>query len=174
MKPKIDKIYAGLIRSFIVLVVGILFCFSTAIGIQLLSILLGVALIISGLSTICVAIAKKKNLLSSSGVLGGAFIALGIVAILDDVVGFVVYVIPWVLIAVGSLSIIDAFLLYYSRKDRKVALFVVELILGAALIALGICLLVISEFSAYAGTVFGVALIVYAVYSMIRELKRKE
>lgn len=174
MKPKIDKIYAGLIRAFIVFVVGVLFCFSTAIGIQLLSILLGVALIISGVATICVAIAQKKSLLSSSGVLGGALIALGIVAILEDVVGIVVDLIPWVLIAVGSLSIIDAFLLYYSRKDRKVALFVVELILGAALIALGICLLVIAEFSGYAGTVFGAALIVYALYAMIRELTKKE
>ncbi|MGN1066193.1 MAG: hypothetical protein ACI4QH_00125 [Candidatus Fimimonas sp.] len=173
MKPRIDKVYAGLIRAFILFVVGVLFCFSAPLGTQLLSILLGVALIISGVATICISIAQKKSLLSSGGILGGAFIALGIVAILENVVNIVIDVIPWVLIAVGALAIIDAFLLFYSRKERKVALFVLELILGIALVALGICLLVISGFSDYAGMVFGIALIVYAVYSIIRELTKK-
>ena len=166
--------YPAIIKAAVVLIVGILFCCSNALGTKALSILLGIGMILSGLAILIPTIATKKSLLTNNGIVGSAFIALGILSMIDNFVGVILAVIPWILIAVGVVAIADAMLLILWRKGQNRALFAAELIIGIIFVTLGICLITVNGFASFAGVVFGVALIVYAAYTIVGELSNKK
>lgn len=154
-----------IIQSLIVIALGIAFCFSLAV--QVLSYVLGAALIVSGIVLLIITCVTNKIALTVQGLLGGLAITLGIVCIVSQVVSLVVVTVPYLLIVAGSLVILDAFLRLLAVKKIGPFAFTMLLILGSAAIALGICFLTIADFSKYAGIALGAGLIIYGLVTLI-------
>lgn len=153
-----------ILRPIIMFIIGVLFCFSTTLAEKTLSVLLGVGLILAGTGAVLFTFFEKKSLISITGLLGSAFIGLGIVSIIQNVALLIITVVPWILIALGGLAILDSILLLIWRKEDNRVLFILEMLIGATFLALGICLKVITGFATFAGIIFGISLIVCAVY----------
>ncbi|GEM_PF-2321038 len=161
----------SIINAIAILIAGVLFCCSNALGTKWLSVILGVSVMLLGLITLVSELLKEKTLVSKSVVIGSAITALGIFIIVRDIAGTVLGLIPYVFIVVGACVFADAFLLYFWRKNRNVALFVLELLVGAALIVLGALFIGVASFRRFMGILFGIALIVYAIVILINSLK---
>ena len=119
---------------------------------------------------------QKKQLLTPEVIFGCLAIAFGIYCIVNNIVGIILGIIPWILIVIGSIAIIDSLLMILQRKQKNIPVFVFEIVLGTVLVTLGICLLVVSGFADVAGIIFGVALIVYAIFQIVNimiEMKKK-
>lgn len=166
-KTKTEKIVSYLL----ILVIGILFCLRIAADV--VSIIIGIALIVTGAFNITLLAAKKLPIIMPSGIYGGLLVALGIIFIVYKIIGIVMGWIPYVVIVIGTLLFADAFLGKFTRNEN-VALFVVKLLLGAAAIALGLCLIFIEGFGSWAQVVFGILLIAYAVFCLVSLLVKKQ
>lgn len=173
-KIVIKKESADIIRAVIILVIGILFCFSKALGEKALSIIFGASFIVAGLVVILIPIIGKKHLLTPAVLLGCFALAFGIFSIVNNIVSFILQIIPWVLIVIGGVSILDVILMLVQRKEKNIPLLIIEIILGAGFLALGICLLLVNGFAEFAGLVFGIALIIYASYQLINMISEKK
>ena len=171
---KIKKDYSNLVVSIIILVIGLLFCFSRTLGEQALSVILGISFIVFGAIIVLLPIMQKKQLLTPEVIFGCLAIAFGIYCIVNNIVGIILGIIPWILIVIGSIAIIDSLLMILQRKQKNIPVFVFEIILGTVLVTLGICLLVVSGFADVAGIIFGVALIVYAIFQIINIMIEKK
>lgn len=164
-----------ILRSVLAIVVGIMFCCSLLSTTKTLSIIFGIVFIMCGTTLIVGAIINKVSLLTQAGLLSSAFIAFGIFAIFQDIINLVLSIIPWILIALGIVALVDSLLLVFSRKESsKTGIFVLELVVGLILIALGICLKVIGGFTKFAGIIFGGALIAYGIVSLVTLNKKKK
>ena len=169
-KKKFD--FTKLILPIALLTIGILFCFSNAMGTKALSILLGVGFIVVGAVGVFASLYATRSMLSTFA-LGGCFlIAVGILIITGNLVGLLFELIPWLLIVYGSALIVDALFGAISKRMKAGTLFIVELLLGVALLTLGICLLTVNGFAEFTGLVFGIALIVSAVYDIVLIAKK--
>lgn len=168
---KISKETKTLIVSAILLVVGILFCASRSMGITALSYIIGTALIIAGVVILINLALEKGHLLNGTGMLGGALIAFGILFAGNDLTWIIFNYVPWLLIAVGVIIIVDAILKKIS--DSNNAMFITELVIGAIVLALGICLRFVPGFADFSSVMLGVVLIVYAVYMLIMLITKK-
>lgn len=169
-KKKFD--FTKLILPIALLTIGILFCFSNAMGTKALSVLLGVGFIVVGAIGVFASLYATRSMLSTYA-LGGCFlIAVGILIIIDNLVGLLLVLIPWLLIVYGSALIIDALFGVASKRMGTGTLFVIELLLGVALLTLGICLLTVTGFAEFTGLVFGISLIISAAYDIVLIVKK--
>lgn len=167
-----NKQIRTIVLSCIVLVLGILFCFSLAMGELALSYIIGTALIIIGVLCVVSAYSNKKEFLNTDGVVGAAIIAFGILFAGNNLTYIIIHFIPFFLIAIGVIIVLDAF--FKQFKDNKTSQFVIELIIGAASIALGFCLKFIPSFNQFCSIMLGVVLIVYSLYTLFITLAKKE
>ncbi|MBQ8356546.1 MAG: hypothetical protein IJX39_01935 [Clostridia bacterium] len=163
----------GLVIAYILLVTGILLSCSISYGVRGLSFLIGFSISITGLLYVTNSVRTKKSIANMHGMLGMILIAFGIMFIVNQMAVIITGFIPWGLIAIGSTLLIDAFLIKFIKKDASTSKFVGELIIGAASIALGICLKVISGFLSYAPMMLGIVLIVYAVFMIFNIFNKK-
>ena len=169
-QTKTEKGYGGIIKAIICIVIGILFCCSlVGEAIEVLSYIVGAVLIVIGLVAIITTAVKKQSLLSITGLLGAIFLGLGIATIVLNAVGFILACIPFLLISLGALAITDAFLMKFVRKEKNIIAFVIELVIGVVFFVFGILLLTVDVFDGYAGLIFGLALIVYGLLTLIVE-----
>ncbi len=167
----INKQTKAIIISAILLVVGILFCCSTAIGITALSYIVGVCIIVVGGAVLVNTIIKKKALINVYGIISALLIAFGIL-IMDYQLFWIIFsFVPYVFISVGALIIIDSIIQKFNQKNNVA--FLTELIIGILILALGICLRCIPEFTEFSSLVFGIILIIYAVYSFVTVSTKK-
>ncbi len=170
---KIDKKeWTVFVEAAIIITIGVLFCFKISLG-QVLSTIIGVALIVAGAIFLTISIATKRSTLSPEALGGAAMIGAGILFIVNDIVSFVFGLTPYLMITFGSIVIADAFLGAFARKEGQWGLFVLKLIIGDAVLALGICLLAIPEFATYVGIILGIALIILGIYLIVVTLAAK-
>ena len=151
-----------LVYAAALLVLGILFC--CHIASEVIGTIIGVVFIAAGAALLLVSLIQTKGLLSGSGLLGGILVVVGIMFILGTIFGFIIEFIILAMIVMGAILIVDAILRVTLRKEKNMIAFAIELCLGVASFVLGMCLWFIPEFGAYAEIVFGVILILYAVY----------
>ena len=170
---KKEKIVA-LIEAGVILVIGILFCLSEALGIEVLSTIFGVTLIVGGTIYLAISLVVKKGLISIAGFTGGLLISLGILSIVTNIMALIFAFLPYFLIVIGSLVLIDAFLGKFVRNDDLLVVFVLKLVIGAVLITLGILLLTVAEFARFASIIFGASLIVISIYYAVMILMDKD
>ncbi len=168
-QTKTEKGYGGIIKAVICIIIGVLFCCSLAMAIEVLSYIIGAILIVIGLGAIITTAATKQSLLSITGLLGAIFLGLGIAAIVLNAAGFLLACIPFLLVALGAIAIVDAFLMKFVRKEKNIIAFVIELVIGVIFFLFGILLLTVDEFAGYAGLILGIALIVYGLFTLIIE-----
>ncbi|MBQ9734362.1 MAG: DUF308 domain-containing protein [Clostridia bacterium] len=174
MEKKFEKKdVKNVVVAAVLLVVGILFCFSSAMGNKALSWIIGSALILTGVLSVINSFSIKKSTLTSDGIIGAAIAAFGILFAGNTLSWIIFNYIPFLLICTGIVITIDAFI--KKIKDKETSKFVFELILGVLTIALGFCLKYVNGFSEFTSVILGIVLIVYAIYSIISIfLKNKE
>ncbi|MGN1207575.1 MAG: hypothetical protein ACI4SP_04685 [Eubacteriales bacterium] len=156
-----------IVTAAIVFVIGVLFCCSLAMGMRGLSWLVGLSLMVAGTLYFVNSILRKKALATMEGIIGAAIFAFGFFFIANELANLVVAYIPWLLICVGAVIFIDAFLRKFLRKDKSTSGFVAQLIIGAASLALGICLRFVPGFGDFTALMLGILLIVYAVFLVV-------
>ena len=175
MKEKKYVDFMPVLIGAVILVIGVLFCFQTNMGIEAISYVVGISMIILGVVyALIIALVAKRTL--TMGVLSASvLIAFGITVIERNLAYVLLAFLPILMIVIGSVILIDAFLLFFVKKGEKnrILLFVVELILGAAAIALGICILTVDEVARFASIMLGVFLILFAVYILISFFVRR-
>ena len=158
-----------IIEACVLLVLGVLFCVSYAMGTEALSIILGVALIVGGTAINVMSIIKDKSTFSSIALLGLLALSLGIYFIVRNAVAIIFDVVPFVLVVFGSALFIDAFIGYFARKEKVIVAFIVKLVVGAALIVIGSLLLAGVIGADLVGIFIGVALILVAIINIVVE-----
>ena len=104
------------IEACVLLVIGVLFCVSLAMGTQALSIILGASLIAAGTVIVILSAINEKTILSAVAMGGLLALSLGIFFIVRNAIGYIMEAVPFVLIVFGSALLIDAFIGYYARK----------------------------------------------------------
>lgn len=174
METKFEKKdVKNIVIASVLLVLGILFCFSSSMGNKALSWIIGTALIISGILSVISSYTIKKSVFTSDGIIGAAIAAFGILFAGNTLSWVIFDYIPFLLMCVGLVIVVDAFIKKF--KNNENSKFVFELILGVLTLSLGACLKFVNGFADFASLMLGIVLIVYAVYSIIAIfLKNKE
>lgn len=157
-----------MVLSVMLMIMGILFCCSLAIGISGLSVVLGLILMIIGTLYIVNSVLNNQGIFTISGILGTLILSIGILFIVDKLAGIIFAFIPWFLIIFGAVVILDAFLGKYLRNEEGNLYFIIKLIVGAVALILGLCLELITGFAEYASIILGILMIVYAVYMIFK------
>ena len=160
------------IEACVLLVIGVLFCVSMAMGLEVLSIILGSALIAAGAIIVILSLVKDKSVLSPIALGGLLALALGIFFIAANAVDYIFRLVPFILIVFGSGLFIDGFLGYFARNEKVIFAFVMKLVIGAALIVVGVLLLTVPEFSNYVALIVGISLILIAVINLVVEFTK--
>lgn len=96
--------------------------------------------------------------------------AFGMVFILNNLANLAFDLIPWLLIFGGVCTAADAFLYRFARNERNLFVFVCYLICSAVAIAFGICLLCIESLQEFVSIIFGIVLILFALYILISNI----
>ena len=157
------------IEACVLLVIGVLFCVSMAMGTQALSIILGASLIAAGVVIVILAAINEKTILSPVALGGLLALSLGIFFIVANAIGYIMQAVPYILIVFGSALLIDAFIGYFARKEKVIFVFVIKIIVAAALITVGILLLTVNGFGDYVALIVGIALILLAIDCIVLE-----
>lgn len=161
---KISKETKSIIISAVLLILGILFCCSNAMGITALSYVIGICFIAVGTTIIINSIIQNKALLNSTCIIGSALIAFGILFAGHELFWIIFNYVPWFLMILGALIIIDSVIKKLNENNN--AVFIAELIIGIIILTLGILLKCIPKFTEFSSIMLGIILIIYAVYSL--------
>ena len=162
-KLNIDQL-KNLIIAVMLMVIGILFCCSLAMGIDGLSIILGVILLVIGSLFLISSIVSNKDVLTTTGLIGVVIATIGIMFIANKLAGIIFVFIPWFLIILGTVVILDAFLGKFFRGENSTLEFVIKLVVGIISFVLGLCLRLIDGFAEYASIMLGILMIIYSTY----------
>ena len=161
-----------IVADLVLIAVGVLFCLKLATTV--VSITLGVALCLYGVANVVFTIVRKESLFTAAGVLYGVAIALGIACIVLKPLGVFVQLIPYIFCAVGGVFVLDACFARFARKDIGLIPFLFEIVMGVALLVLGLCLIFVESFRSTTSVLFGIALIVFGVYRLIELIVSKK
>ena len=162
-----------IILAAMVFIFGILFCCATKTAVNVLSVIIGIIFILSGSLLILESILTKKSSFNSDSASGAFALAFGILFIAKELGWLILEYIPYILIVLGIIILIDAILIMAIKQRKNILAFIYELILGITALVLGILLLTSDEFREYASLVFGITLIVYAIFILIVALFAK-
>jgi hypothetical protein len=133
-------------------------------GINGLSMIAGFILLIIGILFVINAILIGKNVFTTNGMLGVVLFTLGLMFMVHKLAGIIVTFIPWFMIVLGGVIIIDAFLGKYSRNNESLTTFIIKIVVGSIALILGLCLRLIDNFAEYAAVIMGVLMIIYSGY----------
>ena len=159
-----------ILTAVLLIVLGILFCLKIAAS--TISIVIGAAMVVLGAVNLIFMAKSRKTFASPDGVMNGALIAIGVVFIADKFLNVFIGLIPYIMIVVGFVLAIDAFLARFQRKD-KLPIFIIELVIGVASIVVGFCLLFVDGFMQAASIAFGVVLIIAGIAGLVAALRKK-
>lgn len=154
----------NLVIAVLLMVIGILFCCSLAMGIEGLSIIIGIILLVIGILFLINSIVGSKDVLTTGGLTGVVISTLGVMFMVNKLAGIIFVFIPWFLIILGSVVILDAFLGKFFRGENSTLEFVIKLIVGIISFVLGVCLRIIDGFAEYASIMLGILMIIYSTY----------
>lgn len=157
----------NIIIASLLLIIGILFCCSLAMGITGLSMIIGFILLVLGFLFITESLLKNKGIMTVNGLLGVVIVTLAILFMVNKIAYIIISFIPWFLIVFGCGIIADTLLGKFVRHDESLTQFILKLVIGGLSIILGILLLSIDEFLEYASLILGIIMIVYAIYIII-------
>lgn len=161
-----------IVLSVLLMIVGILFCCSLSMGIDGLSVVIGLILIIAGVLFVVNSIITNNNVLTIMGLIGVLILSLGILFIVSKLAGIIFAYIPWLLIVMSIVVLVDAFLGKYIRKEDNLK-FIIKLVIGCVSLVLGLCLKLIDGFVEYSSIIIGICMIAYAVYLIFKSFIKK-
>lgn len=177
MNASVEKLVSkrslSLMVAIVVLLAGILFCISPAIGEQWVGVVIGIGVLLVGVITAVKDFLTHKSLITRGVIIGSVIAALGIYLIVDkSIVSKVIGVIPFVLIVTGACVLADSILLKCVREKNNNKKFAIELTVGIVAMVLGILILTVAFFRSALAVVIGVLLIIYSLYYLIEMLKK--
>jgi len=156
------------------IVIGVLFCVSLAWAENVLSIILGSSLIAAGVVILIMSIINDKSVVSPIALGGLLAVALGIYFIVVNAVGIIFSFVPYILIVFGSAIIVDGLIGYFARDEKVIAALIVKLVIGAALVTVGILLLTVGGFQKYVAVIVGIALIIIGIANIVLEFVKAD
>ena len=161
--------------SVAAVVFGILFCLNNIIG-ATLDIIFGICFILLGLALSGLSLYNKRGVLTVLGISGGAIVAFGVAMIVYRMLaGWFIYgFVPFAFIVLGVFLICEAILLFFVRGEKKTSLFVVELVVGTVLLALGILAIAIVKVQGVFNIIEGVILILAGLFVLVSKLVIKK
>jgi hypothetical protein len=155
--------WKSLLFAVLFLAIGIALCFATKLGTEKLSIFCGIVLLFVGTLYIVRSLILEKAILTAEGVKGAIVIVIGVAFILNDLVTIAAGIIPYFLFAIGCEVLAEAFLKKFAMKQAGLLRFILQLVVGAVLVALSICIK-FTAFGEHTFTVTGVLFIIIAVF----------
>ena len=158
----------SLVVSILIMMIGIFFCCSLSIGIAGLSIIIGLVLMVIGVLFLVNAFVGGKGLYSMESIVGVVILSLGIVFLVHKLAGIIFAYIPWLLIILGAVVIVDGLIYKFLKSEDNLFKFIVKMVIGGVAIILGLCLQLIDGFMEYASIILGILMIIYAGYLMYR------
>ena len=161
-----------IIVSCITLILGVLFCCSLSFSAGL-SWLMGGSLCLAGIMYIINSVMERRSLLTINGIIGFGAVAFGVMFIAKKLAQVLVDFVPYLIIAIGVLLLIEAFLAKFSRC-HTIAVFVIVIVISVLFLAFGICLMVIPSWSSVAAVVFGCILIIASLYTLLSLVLNKK
>ena len=163
-----------IVCASLLIVIGLLFCCSLAMGISGLSVIIGLIIIILGALFMLNSVFTNNSLISAGG-LGGIFIVtFGIMFISNNLAVIIFAYIPWLLVVLGTALILDALLAKFWRKENNSFDFILKIVVGGVSLILGLCLMLIEGFMEYSSIVLGILLIVYGIYIIFNQFIHKK
>ena len=171
----ISKKTTILMVAIVLLIAGILFCISPAIGEQSAGIVIGIGVLLVGLILAVKDFLVSKCLLTRGVILGSVIAALGLYFIVDgSIVSKIIGIIPFILIVTGGCVVADAILLKTVREKNNNKKFAIELTVGIVAIVLGILILTVPFFRKALSVIIGILLIAGSVYYLIGMFKKEK
>ncbi len=136
-----------------------------------LDIILGVLFLIEGSAAILVSILLKKRFVSPLSLTGAVSLSLGIFCLVKTfidtfLVDFLDFV-PYLLVVVGSLMLLQALLTYFLSKNKNLVTFIIQLAYAGIILAFGILCLTVFDKRETKFIILGAILCVYATYVVI-------
>ena len=165
---------SSLFTSAIILVIGILFCCSRAMGVTGTSWLIGISLAVTGITFLVNAVIQHQSMLNSTGLLGSALLAFGAMFTVQDLAQIIFNYIPFLLIIVGAVIVIDAFLRKFAKKEISTSNCVFQLLVGIVILILGFCLKFVVSFAEFASLVLGLIIIAYSLIEIVNVFVNKK
>lgn len=154
-----------IVVSSITLVLGVLFCCSLNFS-DGLSWLIGGSLCFAGVLYLINSMVKYRSWFTGEAIIGVGAVSFGIMFMVDRLAGILLNYVPYLMIAIGIAIIVEAFLTKFARYNSTVE-FVITLVVGIVITALGFCLMFITEWQKVAAVVFGCILIATSLYTLI-------
>ncbi len=150
-----------LLQGVVLLAIGILLCCSVSLT-KIVNVVLGVALLLGGLVNLLACFMEHKSVIRTEGVFASALIAMGILCFIQNLFP-VDALIRMFIIVVGAIALLDGLLGLLPAVNRKKVPTLVEALVGAVLLTLGLCLWFISDFAHYASLVLGIGFILLSI-----------
>lgn len=165
----------NILKSILFMVLGILLCCSVINPNSLLNWMISIAFLVTGAMFLCMSLVAARSLLTDTGLSGGLILALGVFFLPTLPGGMAINWmggISMVMMVIGALLLVDSFLGFgYHRSNAGN---ITVCILGAALLAIGLCLWLIEDFRQFAGLMLGIFFIIYAVLLFISIIRKKD
>ena len=163
----------SLMIACVLLLAGILFCISPAIGEASAGIVIGIGVILLGLIFGVKDFLVNKSLISRGVIIAAMIVALGVYFTADgSIVSKIIGVIPYVLIVTGACITADAILLKTVREKNNNKKFAIELSIGLGAIVLGVLILALPFFRKALAVIIGILLILGSVYYLLQILDK--
>lgn len=178
MSVKIEKLVSkkamSLMVAVVLLIAGVLFCISPAIGEQAAGIVIGIGVLLLGVIFGVKDFLLQKSLISRGVLVASAIAALGVYFMADgSIVSKIIGVIPYVLIVTGACVVADAILIKVRDKaDNKK--FAIELSVGLVAVVLGSLILSLSFFRQALAVIIGILLIAGSVYYLVDTVQKNK
>ncbi len=171
----VSKKTTSLMVAIVLLIAGILFCISPAIGEHSAGIVIGIGVLLVGVILAVKDFLVSKCLLTRGVIIGSIVAALGLYFIVDgSIVSKIIGIIPYILIVTGGCVIADAILLKTVREKNNDKKFAIELSVGIVSVVLGILILTVPFFRKALAVIIGILLIAASVYYLIGMFKKEK
>ena len=139
--------------------------------VKTLDIIIGVIFLLEGSAAILVSILFKKHFVSPLSMFGAISLSLGIYCLVKSFIGTFLLLfldfVPYLLIVVGTLMLLQALVTFFLGKKKDVVLFVIQLVYSGIILTFGILGLTVFEKNDVKFIVLGVILCVYATYIVL-------
>ena len=157
----------NLVQAILFIIVGVLVACSI-IQQNIINIILAIVLLVLGVFIFIKSATSSKtvNLLLPDGILGIIIIGVSIAMFANkiSIIEPLSMVLKIAITSTGGLFIIDSIVKFCNKRKNTG---IMELVIGAILLALGLMLLLWAEFGQYLWVISGVLLAVYGVYLLI-------
>lgn len=177
MKVNVEKVVSkkttSLMIAIVLLIAGILFCISPAIGESSAGLVIGIGVLLLGAIFVVKDFLVEKSLITRGVIAGAVVAALGVYFMVDgSIVSKIIGIIPYILIVMGACVIADSILLRVVRDKENTKKFVLELIIGILAVVLGVLILTVGFFRKALAVIIGILLIAGSVYYLIGMFKK--